>query len=80
MYTTRKTEIAKLRAYKRELDGLYSAAADRHDLPRARALHELRSRVSRAILLYEEWNGLANNPPKPESPAPASVLRWPRAA
>ena len=80
MYTTRKTDIAKLRAYRRELDGLYSAAAARHDLPRARALHALRRRVTRAILIYEEWDGFAKNPPKPDTPAPASVLRWPRAA
>lgn len=80
MYTTRKTEIARLRAYKRELDSLYAVAAAHRDLPRARAIHELRHRVNRAILLHEEWNGFAKSPPKPDSPAPASVLRWPRIA
>ena len=59
MYTTEKTEIAKLRAYRRELDGLYAAALAARDHRRARALADTRRRVKRAILLREEWSGAA---------------------
>jgi len=55
MYTAKTSEIAKLRAYRRELDGLYVAALARRDLPRARAIYGLRRRVLRAILVHEEW-------------------------
>ncbi len=55
MYTSKTTDIAKLRAYRRELDAEYAAALARRDLPRARALHALRRRVHRAVLIREEW-------------------------
>lgn len=56
MYTAKKSEIAKLRAYRKELDDLYALALGRRDLRRAQELHGLRRRVQRAILLYEEWH------------------------
>ncbi len=55
MYTARKSEIAKLRAYRKELDDLYAGALARRDLDRARAIRDLRRRVHRAVLLHEEW-------------------------
>ncbi len=69
MYTTKTSEIAKLRAYRSELDGLYAAALARRDLARARALHDLRRRVRRAVLLYEEFH------PQTRTSAPASAER-----
>ncbi len=56
MYTARKSEIAKLRAYRKELEELYAGALAHHDRHRARALYELRRKVLRAILVYEEWH------------------------
>lgn len=68
MYTTQTAEIAKLRAYRRELDALYASALTHHDPARARALYELRRRVHRATLVREEWEAgrpAVAAPPRP---------------
>ncbi len=69
MYTTKKSEIARLRAYRAELEERYVGELLRRDDERARALRDLRRRVVRAILLYEEFH---------PSGAPESL--WPGAA
>jgi hypothetical protein len=79
MYTTRKSEVAKLREYKRELDHLYGEALAQHDLPRAKSLHALRRRVLRAILIHQEWENRPAAESRPDTLAPAAVLSWPRA-
>lgn len=56
MYTSKTTEIAKLRAYRQEVGVLYADALRRRDRERALALAESRRRVVRAILLYQEYN------------------------
>ena len=56
MYTTGKSEIARLRAYRAELEEHCTAALAKRDLARASALRDLRRRVIRAILLHEEFH------------------------
>ncbi|MHB1004893.1 MAG: hypothetical protein ACYC3S_04530 [Chloroflexota bacterium] len=56
MYTTEKSEIAKLRAYRRELSERYGAALLRRDWAAAYGIREVRRKVNRAVLLYEEWH------------------------
>lgn len=65
MYTSVKTDIARLRAYRRELDARYVAAINRHDAGRAREIHGLRRRVLRSLLLHEEF-----------APVAPSAFRW----
>lgn len=70
MYTTEKTGIAKLRAYRKELNERYAAALLRRDWGAAARLRETRRRVNRAILLHEEWH------PEPAGKiAPVAALR-----
>lgn len=64
MYTTKKSALAKLDAYERELTSLYEDARRRHDRSEARRVYDLRRRVRRARLIREEWG---------ESILPASV-------
>ncbi len=69
MYTARKSEIAKLRAYRQELDALYARALTRRDPSRAQAIYDLRRRVHRAILVREEWE--AGRAALPAAPRPS---------
>jgi predicted metal-dependent phosphoesterase TrpH len=71
MYTTKKSEIARLRAYRAELEEHLGVALARRDLERARSLQDLRRRVIRAILLHEEFHpsGLG------QAPDPAAAER-----
>lgn len=55
MYTTRTTELGKLKSYYNELTDLYHAALDQRHFEKARAIRDRRVRVKRAILLREEW-------------------------
>jgi hypothetical protein len=55
MYTAAKDPLARLRAYRRELEAEYVQAIARRDVERARRLRERRRSVQRAILLREEW-------------------------
>ena len=64
MYLAEKAPLARLRAYQRDLTGLYLAALHRQAQPEARRLYDLRRRVRRAILIREEWG---------ESALPATV-------
>ena len=57
MYTARKTELGKLRAYEQELTGRYAEALLRKRQDEARALFDRRHSIRRAILQAEEWNG-----------------------
>jgi hypothetical protein len=57
MYTARKTELGKLRAYEQELTARYAEALLRKHGDEARALFARRRGVRRAILQAEEWNG-----------------------
>lgn len=65
MYTTEKSEIAKLRAYRRELDERYGAALLRRDWTAAYRIRDVRQRVIRAILLYQEWHADPSAQPLP---------------
>jgi hypothetical protein len=56
MYTARQNPLARLRAYYRELNGVYLKALRRRDAVQAREIFELRRRVRRDILLREEWS------------------------
>jgi hypothetical protein len=55
MYTATKEPLARLRAYRRELEAEYARAIARRDVELARRLRERRRDVLRAILLREEW-------------------------
>ncbi len=55
MYTTAKEPLARLRAYRRELEAEYAKAIGRRDVELARRLRDRRRSVQRAILLREEW-------------------------
>ena len=55
MYTVAKDPLARLRAYRRELEAEYVKAIGRRDVESARRLRERRRSVQRAILLREEW-------------------------
>jgi hypothetical protein len=55
MYTATKNPLARLRAYRRELEQEYVRAIGRRDVERARQLQLRRRSVVRAILLREEW-------------------------
>ena len=55
MYTAVKDPLARLRAYRRELEAEYVKAIGRRDLELARRLRERRRSVQRAIMMREEW-------------------------
>lgn len=55
MYTAAKEPLARLRAYRRELEAEYVKAIGRRDVELARRLRERRRSVQRAILIREEW-------------------------
>jgi len=55
MYTAYKDPLARLRAYRRELESEYVQAIGRRDVDLALRLREHRRSVQRAILLREEW-------------------------
>jgi hypothetical protein len=55
MYTARKTELGKLRAYERELTARYAETLLRKRFDEARALFDRRQHLRRAILQAEEW-------------------------
>ncbi len=55
MYTTAKDPLARLRAYRRELETEYVRAIGRRDVDLARRLRDRRRAVQRAILIREEW-------------------------
>lgn len=55
MYTAAKDPLARLRAYRRELEAEYVKALGRHDVELAHRLRDRRRSVQRAILLREEW-------------------------
>ncbi len=57
MYTGYKTELGKLRAYERELTGLYAEAVLRKHFDQAETLFRRRRDVRRAILQAQEWTG-----------------------
>jgi hypothetical protein len=56
MYLTRKSELPRMRAYKSELADLYMGALRRRNYRDAQRLFELRRRVKRWIMEYEEWH------------------------
>lgn len=68
MYTQKTTEIAKLRAYRSEVEALYREAMARRDFERVKMLGESRRRVTRALLLKEEFEC------KPAAQSPDSFL------
>ncbi len=55
MYTAAKDPLARLRAYRRELEAEYVEAIRRRDVELARRLRDRRRSVQRAILIREEW-------------------------
>ena len=55
MYTAAKDPLARLRAYRRELEAEYVRAIGSRDVERARRLRDRRRSVQRAILIREEW-------------------------
>ena len=55
LYTAQPTEQGKLRAYERELTGLYAEAVLRKHFDEAQKLFDRRRDVRRAILQAEEW-------------------------
>lgn len=55
MYTARKSELAKLRAYYRALGRHYRRALVRGRLVDAMSIRERRRRVHRSVLIREEW-------------------------
>ncbi len=55
MYTAAKDPLARLRAYRRELEAEYVTAIRRRDVELARRLRDRRRSVQRAILIREEW-------------------------
>lgn len=57
MYTAYKTELGKLRAYDRELTGLYAEAVLRKRFDEAQTLFQRRRDIRRAILQAKEWSG-----------------------
>ncbi len=56
MYPEAKEPLARLRAYRRELEAEYTKAIGRRDVESARRLRDRRRSVQRAILLREEWD------------------------
>jgi hypothetical protein len=56
MYLTRKSDLPRMRAYKNELADLYMGALRRRNYRDARRLFDLRRRVKRWIMEYEEWH------------------------
>lgn len=56
MYLTRKADLPRMRAYRRELADLYVGALRRRNYRDARRIFGLRRRVSRWIFEYEEWH------------------------
>ena len=56
MYTTRKTEIGKLRQFEQELTAQYGEALLRKHWDQAQSLWTRRHDLRRAILQHEEWN------------------------
>ena len=55
MYTTAKEPLAKLHRYAQELADHYHLAIARRHFDAARAIHDRRLRVARAILIWQEW-------------------------
>lgn len=64
MYTVTKNPLARLRAYRRELEQEYVRAITRKDVERARQLQLRRQSVVRAILLREEWADAQSSDPR----------------
>jgi hypothetical protein len=56
LYLTRKSALPRMRAYRDELADLYLGALRRRDYRDARRLFDLRRRVTRWVLNYEEWH------------------------
>jgi hypothetical protein len=56
VYTAKRSPLARLRAYHRELIGVYLGALRRRDVTLALRVFDLRRRVRRSILIREEWN------------------------
>lgn len=75
MYTTRKTELGKLRQYERELTKMYAEAILRKHIDEARSLYDRRHDLRRAILQYEEWNVDTGGVPVGEARASNSQQR-----
>jgi hypothetical protein len=55
MYTMTRNPLARLRAYRHELEREYARAIEQRDVERARRLQLRRRSVVRAILIREEW-------------------------
>lgn len=56
MYTTMKSEKAKLKAYYSELTELYKDAILRRNFKQAQQTYDQRLKVWRALLNYQEWH------------------------
>ncbi len=85
MYTAETTDLAKLRAYRHELEALYAAAIARRDSARAKQIYDLRRRVIRSILVREEWEVpgqsvgdpfTVSNEAAPREELPLAFRRW----
>jgi len=56
MYLSRKAPLPRMRAYRDELASLYLGALRRHNYRDAQRIFDLRRRVTRWVLNYEEWH------------------------
>jgi hypothetical protein len=55
MYTAYRTEMGRLRAFERDLTGMYADAIAHRRFDEAKAIFDRRRKARRAILRAEEW-------------------------